>query len=131
MERLTNKKIIDELLPIMKEAIKKTDEIEFDDHDWVGHPLHLEYKNDITISWTKYEKEILVAVNKPLKGRYDHADLGVRIATEDVKYGDKIYHKGESIDEGTFCYSKEYSGMGNGFYAIVDNNGKIIKSEWD
>jgi len=30
-----------------------------------------------------------------------------------------------------FGYEKEFTGMGNGFYADVSFDGKIIKSEWD
>ena len=57
-----------------------------------------------------------LAVTKLLQGRYDNATLSATIVD------------GKII---SISYSKEYTGMGNGYYASVDNNGNIIKGEWD
>ena len=58
-----------------------------------------------------------ISVCKSLhRGRYDRAELQT--------WGDR------AMEEGGF-YSKEYTGCGNGFYALVSWDGKIIHSEWD
>lgn len=111
--RLTNKKIIQELLPILQDCIKREKDIQYDRTDYYGHPHHVEYKGDIQCSWTKYGNDVIITVFKPLKGKYDGATLHYRVG--DNGYG----------------YSKEYTGMGNGFYADVSFDGKIIRSEWD
>ncbi len=58
-----------------------------------------------------------ISVTKNLYGRkYDRAELQT--------WGDR------AIEDGVL-YSKEYIDCGNGFYAVVSWNGKIIYSEWD
>lgn len=117
-KRITNKQIIQKLLPHLKEAIRRKDQIEFTKKDFYGYPMYDECIPDedfgeIRIIWTLYDgvKEIRVFV--PLKGKYDCAKL--------------IWREGEDC----FGYAKEYTGMGNGYYADVDFNGRIIRRECD
>jgi len=118
MERLTNKKLIKMLLPYMREA--KEQEVKMDDVDYYKHPFHEEAKYDeknrkvIYVRWTQYNDETMIEVYTHLEGKYDLVELS---------YSPK--------DETGYGYSKEYRGMGNGFYADVDLNGNITKSEWD
>lgn len=123
MPRLTNRKIIDKLLPILKEKEKQSIP-ELDLMDFAKHQYHEEYiDHSITVRWTnfggkgldgiEYPDAIYIEASMRLEGKYDHATLSKRIG--ETNYG----------------YAKEYTGLGNGFYADVSPAGKIIKSEWD
>lgn len=116
--RLTNRKIIDELLPILKKNINKEipklDQVSYYDHSYHREQI----KDNITIKWIEYESDyhLFLQVIKTIpSGKYDQAILGTNL--EDNK--------------DAFSYQKEYRGMGNGFYATIDKDGKILNSEWD
>ena len=112
--RMTNKRIIKKLLPILKEAIKEKLDWSTAQLDYYKHPSIIYYKDGIEVRHTKYgEKKIITEVIMPLKGKYDHATLSYQTGWDG------------------FGYEKEFTGMGNGFYADVSFDGKIIKSEWD
>jgi len=116
MKRLTNRQIIAELLPVMKKARERWEqgEIKFTSLDYYKHPCYVEGFYGGEVRFTKYgENFIVISVTKYLQGKYDHATLNYKIGNDG--YG----------------YEKEYTGMGNGFYADVDFSGKIIRSEWD
>ena len=115
--RITNKQIIKKLLPYLKEAIKRKD-VKLTKRDFYGHPLYEEYISDeqfgeIHIIWISFDGVKVIEVTVPLKGKYDQATLSWR--------------EGENC----FGYAKEFTGLGNGYYADVDCNGKIIRGEWD
>ena len=111
--RLTNKWIIEELFPILQWAL--TQEVEFENKDFYGHPYKQIQKNGFPIRWTRYEDGVIITVTMQLSGKYDHATVDALL-------------RGGKIE---FSYSKEFTGMGNGYYAELDEKGKIIKGEWD
>jgi len=112
--RLTNKRIISTLFPVLKRAIKNIPEL--DEKDYYGHPSKEIVIEGFRVIYTKYEdRYVTVEVIMSLEGRYDHATVSAIIQNGKVSYG----------------YSKEFRGLGNGFYAELDENGKIVKSEWD
>jgi hypothetical protein len=124
--RLTNKQIIEILLPIVREAVNK--KVEFDRKDVDGNPCHREYRDYqvgihagiIEVEWTDYGDHIHVAARMRLHdGRYDHATLGTNIRKSD---GYVLEYLG---------FAKEFRGMLNGYYATVDWTGRILDSEWD
>jgi len=111
---MTNKKIISILFPILKKAVKNIPELT--ETDFYGHPSKQMVIDGFKVFYTEYEKNyVTVAVTMPLRGRYDHATVSATINNGVVSYG----------------YSKEFTGLGNGFYADLDENGNIIRSEWD
>jgi len=112
--RLTNKRIISRLFPILKKAIKNIPEL--DERDYYGHLSKRIQIEGYTVIYTNYEDYIVVAVTMLLTGKYDHATVSATIKN------------GRVIGYG---YAKEFTGLGNGFYALLDENGKIIESEWD
>ena len=112
----TNKQLIGELLPVLQKA-KKESIPELDCKDYYGHKYHDRYHlaTGIRVKWQEYGDTINLEAIKLLPfGRYDYASLSVRLN-----------------DASHLTYAKEYRGMGNGFYAAVDWNGKITESEWD
>ncbi len=125
-ERITNKKLIGELLPVLKEAIKEFNEgnISFTKTDIEGN---LYYKRDNT-EWIKYTDkyinmyypyDIFIKVYKKLDdGIFDYAAVDVDISTE-------------NLAEPSFRFQKFYRGSGRGFYADIDENGKTINGVWD
>ena len=114
MGRLTNKKLISMLFPVLKKAIKDIPEL--DEKDYYGHPAKWITIDGFKVVYIEREKGYLtVSVSMPLKGRYDHATVSAIIKDGKVYYG----------------YSKEFTGLGNGFYADLDENGNIVKLEWD
>ena len=115
--QLTNRKIIDELLPTLKENINK-ETPELDQVSYYDHPYHRkQVKDNVIVKWVKYEPEILQlkVIRTIPSGKYDQAILGTNLKD----------------NKDTFSYQKEYRDMGNGFYATVDKKGKILNSEWD
>ncbi len=113
-ERITNRSLIRELLPVLEQAIARKDEVKLDHKSYYGHPCSVTYINGLRIDYTDYEGTLYVEVTKTLHGKYDHATLAWHSAKPDF-YG----------------YSKEYTGMGNGYYADVSKEGEIIRGEWD
>ena len=111
--RLTNKWIIGELFPILQWAL--TQEVEFENKDFYGHPYKQQYKNGYCVRWTGWNGTTIIEVTMYLRGKYDHATVNA------------VLRDGK-ID---FNYSKEFAGMGNGYYAELDEKGKIIEGEWD
>lgn len=115
MKRLTNKRLISMLFPVLKKAIRDIPEL--DEKDYYGHPSKRMTIDGFSVIYTKYEdRYVTVSVSMPLKGKYDHATVSATIRNGKLS---------------GFGYSKEYRGLGNGFYAELDENGNIIKSEWD
>jgi hypothetical protein len=124
--RLTNKQIVEILLPIVREAVNR--KVEFDRKDAYGNPCHREYREYqagvhaglIEVEWTDYGDHIQVAARMNLlDGRYDHATLATDIRKAD---GFVLEYLG---------FAKEFRGMSNGYYATVDWTGRILNSEWD
>ena len=115
--RLTNKRIIAELMPILlKRAIAKRQNVTLDEKDFYNHPCHIEYEHGIKIKWSKFAHgEEIISVTKPLTGKFDHATISATFREGIV----------------SFRYEKEFTGMGNGYYADLDANGKFIRAEWD
>ena len=111
--RLTTKWIIGELFPILQWAL--TQEVEFEKRDYYNHLYKEILKDRFFVRWTQYDGATLVEVTMPLHGKYDHATVDALL-------------RGGKIE---FSYSKEFTGMGNGYYAELDEKGKIIKGEWD
>jgi len=111
--RLTNKRIISILFPVLKKAIKDIPEL--DERDFYGHPSKRRTVDGFNVVYTEYGKEIIVSVSMSLKGRFDHATVSATINNGKVFYG----------------YAKEFRGLGNGFYADLDEDGNIVRSEWD
>lgn len=117
--RLTNKRIIAELMPIVKSELNKDYfNFTFDKRDYYNRPIKAKYIGEYPVRWIDLGDYLILEVTKPLKGKYDHATISVAIPTSSNK-------------KPFFSYRKEYTGMGNGFYADLDENGNIIKSEWD
>ncbi|MHA1832369.1 MAG: hypothetical protein ACTSV7_00120 [Candidatus Baldrarchaeia archaeon] len=114
-ERLTNKRIISKLFPVLKKAIENVPEL--NEKDYYGHPAKWTEMDGFNVVYIERDGHLTVSVSMPLEGTYDHATVSAII---DKDKG-KVY----------YCYSKEYRGLGNGFYADLDENGNIIKSEWD
>jgi len=118
MKRLTNKKLIKLLLPFLEEAKKQ--KVKLTNVNYYGEPYHSEMEFDeesqkwIYELWVQRDSDLIIMVYTLLKGKYDVATLSYRRGNPDG-----------------YSYSKEYKGMGNGFYADVDFKGNIIKSEWD
>lgn len=113
--RYTNRKLIDILLTLIKER-EKRDIPEFDDKDYYGNPTYTDrIEPGLWVKWTKYDKEIVLEATILLIGKYDHATLNKRIPQTGPNY----------------YYAKEYTGTGNGFYAEISPEGKIINFEWD
>jgi len=116
MQRLTNKRIIAVLFPILKVALEKVPK-RFTKKDYYGHLYDKKVINNHTVCYTKWDDSyITVEVVMPLEGRYDHATVSAIIQNGKVT---------------AYGYAKEFAGLGNGFYADLDENGNIIKSEWD
>ncbi|MCM8804234.1 MAG: hypothetical protein NC833_03150 [Candidatus Omnitrophica bacterium] len=113
---LTNQKLISELLPLLKERIKTIPPLI--DKDYYNHPCY--YTRDEqgrAIRYTSYGKEdIIVEVTKSLEGRYSTATCSALLKKGNIK---------------GYFFAKELKGLGNGFYAMLNEKGKIIKSEWD
>ena len=114
MERLTNKRLISMLFPALKKAI--SDVPELDEKDYYGHPAKWTAIDGFQVVYIQREDILTVSVTKHLAGKYDHATVSA------------IIKNGKVVGYG---YSKEYRGLGNGFYADLDENGNIIRSEWD
>ena len=114
MERLTNKRLISMLFPVLKKAI--SDVPELDERDHYGHPAKWTAIDGFQVVYIQREDILTVSVTKHLAGKYDHATVSA------------IIKNGKVVGYG---YSKEYRGLGNGFYAELDENGNIIRSEWD
>jgi hypothetical protein len=114
-ERLTNKAIISELFPILKKATSNVPPLT--EKDYYGNPRKEVIIDNHRVIYTEFEKGyVVVSVVKPLSGRYDHATVSAIIRDGKVA---------------GYEYAKEFRGLGNGFYAELDENGRIIKSEWD
>jgi len=118
--KLTNKKLIAEILPVVKEAISRWQKgaIRLDGEDYYGRKQHLEWVGDfIRLVWAEHKgSEIIISAARELEqGRYDYATVTARLNDGQV----------------SFSYQKEFRGMGNGFYADINNTGQIKKSEWD
>jgi len=88
--------------------------------DYYGNPCDDAYIDGFHVIYKKWRgtKIITVSVVKSLHGKYDCAMLSAVL-------------DGNTLAVKQYEYSKEYSGMGNGYYAIVDENGEIIRDEWD
>ena len=113
MERLTNKRLISMLFPILKKALHEIPKL--DERDFYGHPAKWTVIDGFQVVYIQRGDRLEVSVTKHLMGRYDHATVSAIITNGKIYYG----------------YSKEYRGLGNGFYADLDENGNIIRSEWD
>jgi hypothetical protein len=113
-KRHTNHTLIADLLPILKLFEKERPKL--DKLDYYKHPYHEKrISHDVTIRWTNYGgDDTVIEITKLLNGRYDHATI------------QKWINK-----KGGYGYAKEFTGKGNGFYAGLNTEGKIIKSEWD
>ena len=121
MEKLTNKKLIEKLLPIaIKYGFKYAlGGITLNRKDYYGHNSYKEeIDENITVCLTDYDTEIFVEAYHKLNGKYDKATVTVII---DLKNKDI---KG-------LGFRKTLRGLGNGFYADIDFNGNIIKDEFD
>jgi len=114
VKRNTNKSLIAELLPIMKKY--ECFNPKLSDIDYYKHPYHKkQITYAISVRWTQYGKDVCLDVCKLLPfGKYDRATI----------------QKWSYMKEG-YGYAKEFRGCGHGFYADLDLNGKIVKSEWD
>jgi len=116
MKRLTNKQIINMLLPYMESAKKQ--KVTFQqgiDHPYCRQTVYDE-NNKVAIfkDWAEYDKNhVVITVFIMLPGKYSSASLSWQIGAKG--YG----------------YAKELRGLGNGYYADVDFSGKIIRSECD
>ncbi len=132
MRRLTNRQIINKLLPIIKEAVKKyqSGAIKMDDVDYYKHPCHYDYSyidQDVVVTYTDYGDQVVVRAYLRFRhrSRYDGAEVIARISKEtNEQYVDKE-------TGAAFGYAKEFVGMGNGYYADLDENGRIVVAEWD
>jgi hypothetical protein len=90
---------------------------QFDAKDFYGHPYSETVIDGHRVVYTEWSRDqITVEVVMPLEGKFDHATVCA------------VIRNGEVI---SYEYAKEFRGLGNGFYAELDENGKIIKSEWD
>jgi hypothetical protein len=121
MEKLTNKKLIEKLLPIaMKYSFKYAlGGIELNDVDYYGHNSYREQIDDnITVYFTNYDSEIFIEACYKLTGKYDEAavTLVIDVKNKDIK---------------GLGFRKTLRGLGNGYYADIDFTGNIIKSEYD
>ncbi len=114
---LTNKKIIEILLPYVKEGIENIHcdlrDIDYYKHPYIQWDYYLENGERIAVTITDYDGVRVVEAYLHLEGRYD----GARITYQQGSNG--------------YGYAKEFKGMGNGFYADLDIRGKIIRKEWD
>ena len=113
--RKTNKKIIGELFPTLRWALVQN--VEFEKQDYYGKLYKEVQKDGFPVRWTRIgDGATLVKVTMPLRGKYDHATVAAT-----------VYSDGKT----EFSYSKEFTGKGNGYYALLNENEKIIKGEWD
>jgi hypothetical protein len=110
--RLTNKKIIGILLPVMKKAL--AGELPDGKVGEVGD-----------IGWLEIERideGELVYVGATLNfygGKYGRATLATKV------------RKSDNTPLETLGYEKTSRGTMNGYFASVDWNGRILDSEWD
>ncbi|MEM5861342.1 MAG: hypothetical protein QXJ20_03020 [Candidatus Aenigmatarchaeota archaeon] len=117
-KRLTNREIINMLLPVAKEYIPKLREIELTGIDYSGHPYEefsvaLPDGGYCYVRITEYIGGRVLEVYMHLTGRFETAAI--------------LYQEGNDVLE----FAKELRGKGHGFYATLDFDGNIIKSEWD
>jgi len=118
MEKMTNKRIIATLLPILKKALQNIPEL--DEKSFYGKPCKNTTIDGYDVYYEKpFENHILVSVTMRLEGKFDHATVTALIH----------YFNGGKLT--AYSYEKEFRGLGNGFYARLDAQGNIIKSEWD
>ncbi len=129
MKKLSNNQIIQKLLPYLKTGIEKlkNNQIEFNEKDYYGHPCYEEYfeNGEIILRYTDYDERIIIeAVMIFERGKYGHATLEAQFIKETKEV---LKTKSGTV----YGFAKEFRGKGNGYYADVDENGKIIRREWD
>jgi hypothetical protein len=113
---MNNKEIISRLFPVLKEAIENIPPKTEFRPDYYGHPHTVKHSGQYIICYTDFQEAMLIEATMLFqKGRYSHATVSAK-----VKEG-KI----------TFGYSKEFLGKGNGYYADLDDTGKVVRAEWD
>lgn len=124
--KFTNKQLIKLLLPAINRAIEELPAITFRQTDYYGHKYHEKHYHDLNVfvRYTDFEDRILIEVWIPLQGKYSNATLYT------------YYLKNENTLKRTskgavYGFSKEYAGLGNGYYADVMPDGTIIVSEYD
>ena len=129
--RLTNKRIIEELLPKLHEFVREfqAGKYKLNEVDYYGKKCYKRFDGNYFYYIEDYNQGYyLISVEKRLKSqKYDKALIETFIHKENMKvcYDD---------EEGCYIanYTKEFKGMGNGFYATLDfKTGKILFSEWD
>jgi hypothetical protein len=119
MEKMTNKRIIAALMPILKKALQNIPKL--DEKSFYGKPCKNTTIDGYDVYYEKpFENHISVSVTmRFLEGKFDHATVTALIH----------YFNGGKLT--AYSYEKEFRGLGNGFYARLDAQGNIIKSEWD
>ncbi len=122
---MTNQQIIKKLLPHLLKAIEELPSISFEKKDYYGHPYYKTNFDEINIIYTDYDDRILIEAYILFnKGKYSHATLFTYIMKNN-------YEILTTSNGAMFGYAKELKGLGNGYYADVSINGKILKSELD
>jgi len=124
--RLTNRKIIDELLPILRKAVScflsNLDSLDWEAPSWQTGIKRIaeEVIDGHIVEFLDFGDQIHISAMKSFdRGRFDYAQLTAVVSCSDNRVSPELR------------FAKEFKGMGNGFYAKVDWNGKIIYGEWD
>jgi hypothetical protein len=111
--RLTNKKIISVLLPILCRAIE-------------GEIPEGEVGEFGDIGWIEVERidegELYIYIGVTLHfygGKYGRATLSTKVRKDNTPAVDWL------------CYEKTFRGTMNGYFASVGWSGRILDSEWD
>lgn len=131
--RLTNKRIIEKLLPLLKKYLKEfqAGKYSLDDFDWWNGERYFHEKHEDHDLWIHDvdNKYFWLGVSMNLDGKYENASLDVKVG----KYTKKIlpvYEK--DYEKPIALFAKYIRGTGNGYFADVDlETGKILEGEWD
>ncbi len=118
-KRWTNKRIVEELFPVVQRAVRmvRQGKIEFKDRDAKGKPFAEKVMDKYTVRFWEFEPGhyVIEAYMFFPRGRYDYAAVNANVRPDGVFYG----------------YWKEFRGLGHGYYAELDEEGRIVRAEWD
>ena len=136
-KRLTNKVLIEDLLPRLKQFYKEFKEnrnsfkfTKNPHYDFLWYKKEV-YENDVRYLYVIEDREdfYLMDVSRelPKNSKFEFATVLLRIYKKDFDIYYSKHHKRYICG-----YQKEWKGLGNGFYADLDfETGKILFSEWD
>ncbi|MHC1635186.1 MAG: hypothetical protein ACXQTS_00990 [Candidatus Methanospirareceae archaeon] len=110
--RMTNKRIVEELFPVLERAVRETRWISFNRRDEYGHPYFYRRRGSKEIRWTRYEGDgvTFVEVTMAISGKYDRATLLAAMVGREV-----VEH----------MLIKENK-RGESYYGILDENKNVI-----